>query len=48
MKSHSNFLKAKDIADWLDVSESAIYKVGKRGKLSQALQTWQRRCPTIC
>ena len=26
MKSHSNFLKAKDIADWLDVSESAIYK----------------------
>lgn len=26
MKSRSNFLKAKDIADWLDVSESAIYK----------------------
>ncbi len=26
MKYRSNFLKAKDVADWLDVSESAIYK----------------------
>ena len=26
MKYRSNFLTAKDVADWLDVSESAIYK----------------------
>lgn len=29
--SRSDFMKAKDVADWLNVSESAIYKWVKEG-----------------
>ena len=44
MKYRSNFLKAKDVADWLDVSESAIYKWVNE-ETYEAIQVWQRGRP---
>jgi DNA-binding MurR/RpiR family transcriptional regulator len=34
MTYRSSFMKAKDVADWLGVSESAIIQVGERRGLS--------------
>ncbi len=42
MTSLSKMMKAKDVAEWLGVSESAIYKWVNDGDFPQALQARQR------